>query len=248
MKHPDSQRLNETQRASDVIAETLIEDIRAARIAVGEPLPTERDLCDRFSASRPTVREALSQMQIRGYLTATAGHRPRAVKPSLETILRSAGGDLREILGDAESLVHLEQMRQFIEIGAVRAAAQKATNLQIAKLHGALERNFEAIGTERFAETDIAFHRVLVSVVDNPIILILHDMFVSGLFSTRPQQINATERHRTSYAEHRQIYQAVLERDINSASEIMERHLEDSYRIRMTPPRQPPETETPPQN
>ena len=248
MKDPDSQRLNETQRASDVIAETLIEEIRAAKISIGDPLPTERDLCERFSASRPTVREALSQMQIRGYLTTAAGHRPRAGKPSLETILRAAGGNLREILGDVESLIHLEQMRQFIEIGAVRAAAAKATNMQLAKLYAALEANFEAIGTDRFAETDIAFHRVLVSVVDNPIILILHDMFVSGLFSTRPAQINAAARHRTSYEEHRQIYQAVLERDISDASEIMERHLEDSYRIRLTPPRQPPEGEKPPQN
>ncbi|MEZ5722445.1 MAG: FCD domain-containing protein [Paracoccaceae bacterium] len=101
-------------------------------------------------------------MQMRGYVTAEAGHRPRAAKPSLEATLRAAGSTLRDILGDEESAVHLEQMRQFIETGAAREAASKADNLQLTKLRAALDRNFEAIGSARFAETDIAFHRVLL--------------------------------------------------------------------------------------
>ena len=49
-----------TKRMSDAIAETLIGEIHRNDLAVDEALPTERALCDRFSASRPTVREALA--------------------------------------------------------------------------------------------------------------------------------------------------------------------------------------------
>lgn len=236
----------ETRRASDAIAEALIGDIRAVRIEIGQPLPTERDLCERFRASRPTVREALAQLQLRGYATAEAGHRPRAARPSLEAILRAAGDNLRDILGDEESAVHLEQMRQFIETGAAREAAAKADNLKVTKLRAALERNFEAIGTDRFAQTDIAFHRVLVSVVGNPVILALHDMFVSGLLAGRPRSENTAENHRVSYEEHRAIYEAVLDGDVIRATEVMDRHLERSYRTRLASPRSAHDGASPP--
>lgn len=236
----------EPRRTSDAIADVLIEEIRDARLALGDPLPTERELCERFAASRPTVREALAQMQMRGYLVAETGHRPRATRPSLETTLRAAGSNLRDILGDEESAVHLEQMRQFIETGAAREAAARVDNLQITKLRAALERNYEAIGSDRFAETDIAFHRALVSVVGNPVILTLHDMFVSGLLAGRPRTENTTANQRTSYEEHRAIYQAVLDGDVIGATEIMDRHLERSYRARLTSPRSALDPANPP--
>jgi GntR family transcriptional repressor for pyruvate dehydrogenase complex len=61
----------------DAIAEALIGEIRAGRIALGATLPPERELCERFDASRPTVREALALMQMRGFLDAGGGRRPR---------------------------------------------------------------------------------------------------------------------------------------------------------------------------
>ncbi|SMX48885.1 FCD domain-containing protein [Maliponia aquimaris] len=228
--------MQETRRASDVIAETLIEQIRRGEIALGAPLQTERDLCERFSASRPTVREALAQMQIRGYLDAGSGRRPRAAKPSLDSVLRNTGGLIREILGDAESGAHIEQMRQFIETGATREAAIRADNFQLTKLREALERNFEAIGTPDFAPTDIAFHRVLVSVVGNPVILTLHDMFVKTLLATRAPTDHPARYDRIAYDEHRAIYQAILDSDVIAATDVMDRHLARSYRARLKRP------------
>jgi GntR family transcriptional regulator, sialic acid-inducible nan operon repressor len=227
----------ETRRASETIAEALIAEIRAGVMAQEAPLPTERELCERFNASRPTVREALAQMQLRGYVTAGAGRRPRASKPSLQTVLQAAGGHVREILGDAESGAHLEQMRQFIETGAAREAAMRADNVQLSKLQAALERNFDAIGTGAFPGTDIAFHRALVSVIGNPVILALHDMFVSAMLAARPQNEDPDRYDRNSYDEHRQIYQAILDGDVITATDVMDRHLARSYRARLKTPR-----------
>ena len=225
------------KRATDAIAEALIGEILAGDIDPDTPLPTERELCDRFGASRPTVREALAQMQVRGYVTAGAGKRPRAARPSLTDVLRGAGDHIREILGDAESGAHLEQMRQFIETGAAREAATRAGNVEIAKMQAALERNYEAIETGDFPATDIAFHRALVSVVGNPVILTLHDMFVSELLRQRPPVADQLTHNRRSYEEHRQIYEAILEGDAVTATAVMDRHLARSYRSRLRPPK-----------
>lgn len=228
---------SDIKRTVDIIADAIIEDIAGGRIAQGEPLPTERDLCERFSASRPTVREALSQLQIRGYAESGNGRRPRAARPSLTTILQGAGDLLREVLGDSESGAHLEQMRQFIETGAAREAAMRADPVQLSKLQSSLEDNYEAIGTERFAQTDIAFHRALVSVVGNPVILTLHDMFVSSLIAHRPATDDAERYDGIAYDEHRTIYQAILDSDVITATDVMDKHLARSYRARLKVPR-----------
>jgi DNA-binding FadR family transcriptional regulator len=215
------------------IAQSLINDIKEGVLEIDAPLPTERDLCERFGASRPTVRAALSQMQMQGYVTAQAGHRPRAAKPSLDGILRGASELILDLMGDAEAGAHLEQMRQFIEMGAAREAAARADTVQLANLQDALAKNAATIGTPQFAETDIAFHRALVAVVGNPVLLTLHDMFVSRLIAQRPQTDDQAGYDRMAFEEHRAIHTAVLDRDVATATEVMERHLSRSFRNRL---------------
>ncbi len=220
-------------RLPEMIADTLIDEIRQGVIPLGAALPTERALCDRFDASRPTIREALAAMQMRGFLEAGGGRRPRATRPSLQTILFSAADHMRGLLGDAESRAHLEQMRQFIETGAVREAAMRGDRIQMARLHDALERNERAIGKPEFAETDTAFHREIVSIVGNPVILTLHDMFVSDLLARRPRVDDQAHHNAVDFADHREIYNAVLQGDVMTATDVMDRHLVRSYRARL---------------
>ena len=233
---PTDSALHGHRSAADIIAQSLIEAIRSGEIADDQPLPTERELCDRFDASRPTVREALAQLQLRGYISGGQGRRPRASLPSLAFVLRGAGDLLREVLGDAESAAHLEQMRHFIETGAAREAATRTDAIRIAKLRSTLDRNFAAIGTTSFPATDIAFHRALVSVLGNPVILALHDMFVSDMLAKRPHLADRLSHDRIVYEEHRMIYQAILDGDPQTAADVMDRHLARSYRARLTAP------------
>lgn len=218
------------------IAADIIERIKSGELAEGEPLPPERELCEAYDASRPTVREALSLMQMRGFVSLGGGKRPRAAKPSLDQVLMSAAGHIREILGDNESGAHLEQMRQFIEAGAVRGAAERASNIQLAKMQTALEANLRAIGTEDFATTDIAFHRSIVDVIGNPIILTLHDMFVSSMLAQRPKVQDQLAHDELVYEEHRQIYESILNNEVVRANALIDEHLARSYRSRLAAP------------
>ncbi|MDO5604059.1 MAG: FCD domain-containing protein [Paracoccus sp. (in: a-proteobacteria)] len=219
--------------ASDPIYEALIADIRAGRLAPGAALPSERALGERFDASRPTVREALSRMQMRGFLSTGAGRRPRVVQPDMASVLASAGERLRDILDDAEIGAHLEQMRLFIETGAAREAARRSDNTQIALLQQALRRNGQAIGSDDFARTDIGFHRALVAVIGNPVILTLHDLFVSRFLATRPRSGDPTAQDRQAHDEHRAIFDAITAGDQLASAEVMERHLDRSFRDRL---------------
>jgi DNA-binding FadR family transcriptional regulator len=230
-------RADDRTSVPDRIAAELIARIRTGALREGEALPTERDLCEAYNASRPTVREALSVMQARGYAATGGGKRPRAVRPSLDQILVSAADHIRDLLGDAESGAHLEQMRQFIEAGAVRGAAERASNIQIAKMQAALAANLRAIGGPDFAATDIAFHRAIVSVIGNPIILRLHDLFVSSMLAHRPKHTDQRAHDELIYEEHRLIYEAILQGDASRAADLIDRHLLRSYKSRLAAPK-----------
>ncbi len=216
------------------IAAILESRIQSGEVSPGEPLPTERALCEEFATSRPTVREALLLLQGRGYVSLETGRRPRASLPTLDGILSSAATHISSLLGDAESGAHLEQMRQFIEAAAARIAAGRATSIQLHQIKSALDRNQDAIDTDKFAESDIAFHRAIVTVVGNPIILKLHDMFVSSMLANRPARRSDGGSDGISYEEHLAIYEAIVAGDAMAAAELTDRHLMRSYRSRLS--------------
>lgn len=232
----DNLKQGEETRVAERIAADLIRRVNSGVLPVGGAIPTERELCEDFGASRPTVREALSIMQLRGFASLGGGKRPRAAKPSLDQVLQSAAEHIRYVLGDAESGAHLEQMRQFIEAGAARAAAENSSNIQLAQMQTALADNLKSIGTSDFPQSDIAFHRTIVAVIGNPIILKLHDMFVSSLLATRPAVHDQRSNDEIVYEEHRQLYEAILNKNASLASELVEAHLARSYRSRLAAP------------
>lgn len=223
--------------ASERVAEALIEDICNGVIRESEPLPSERALCERFSTSRPTIRAAFMSMKANGYLSHETSRRPRACRPSLGSVFAAAGEGLSNLLGNAETSVYLDQVRQFIEVGAVRLAAQEASNLQVVQISAALERCFQSLeNDEGFARADVDFHRAIVSVVRNPLILELHDRFVFNIVSKRIDDGNRIELNRLSYEEHRLIYKAISESDPERAMSVMDRHLARSYRANLPEP------------
>ena len=55
------------------LAAVLMEDIRSGRWGVGAALPTEKEICDTFSVSRHTTREALRQLEEKGLIVRRQG-------------------------------------------------------------------------------------------------------------------------------------------------------------------------------
>ncbi|MEF7616160.1 GntR family transcriptional regulator [Aquincola sp. MAHUQ-54] len=66
------------------LARELVEGITAGRFAVGTLLPTEFELCDRYGASRYTVRKALDELQELGLISRkrNVGTRVEAPRPA----------------------------------------------------------------------------------------------------------------------------------------------------------------------
>ena len=77
------------QLAPDRIASVLVAEIRDGTIAVGAPLPPERELCERFGVSRTPIRTALVKLAEEGLLEE-AGNAGYAVREFSEADIRDA--------------------------------------------------------------------------------------------------------------------------------------------------------------
>lgn len=56
-----------------VLAQALLAEIESGRYAIGSLLPTEGELCERFTVSRHTVRQALRELRDLGVISARQG-------------------------------------------------------------------------------------------------------------------------------------------------------------------------------
>ena len=52
----------------------LLDQIGSGRLVVGDKLPNEYELADRFEVSRPTIREAIQSLIEAGHLTRERGN------------------------------------------------------------------------------------------------------------------------------------------------------------------------------
>lgn len=217
-------------RASDAIVAEIQRLILSGAFANGTALPSERELMERFSASRTVIREAVATLASRGLLEARPRYRPIVRKPGYDTALHSIDSIVQLMLKQQGGVESLFQSRVFVERGLVRDAATKADRDDIALLKEALAANREAIcDSEAFFATDVAYHGVLYRIPRNPIFPTLHSAYASWLAPHWGQMLRSPERNEVNYASHEAIYNAILERDPDAAEEALVTHLNTAW-------------------
>ena len=75
------------RKLSDQVFDRLRELIARGELQPGDPMPSERDLMERFGVGRPAVREALQSMHTMGLITITHGERSRVNELSAGSVL-----------------------------------------------------------------------------------------------------------------------------------------------------------------
>ena len=219
------------RKLSDEVAVRIEEMIRSNQYPVGSFLPSERELMALYEVGRPSVREALHALGKMGLVRVANGERPRVTRPTPHDMLEHLSGAARLLLDEPEGVVHFEQLRLFLEESVARHAAVHATPLHLAALEDALAANEQAIPrATAFAATDVAFHRVLMAVPENPIFPAVHEALVAWLIGQRTKLTDDPAKNRRSFAGHRRVVEAIRGRDAEAAGLAMRRHLEEAGR------------------
>jgi len=218
------------EETAATISESLAAEIHAGVLMQGEMLPSERDLCERFGVGRNTIRNAMTNLQALGLIDHAHGKRPRVATPTLARVMANVAEAARFFFAGTEGKAHLEQARLFMEAGMLRYAVDHASNAQVARMVEAIEEcDANMDNPLKFRSADVNFHRVLAEVPGNPIFVALHEAFVERLMKERRIPADAARHLGQSNEEHKQIVNAILEKDADKADRILKRHLERNY-------------------
>lgn len=208
------------------VAERLQETILSGNLQVGDALPSERELMERYGVGRPAVREALLSLERTGLITISGGERARVARPSAQSMVAGLDPAVRHWLSDPQGVRHLQGARLLLEVALARQAASTASDADIARLRAALEENEAARGDlGRFERTDVAFHYVFAEITGNPIFTAIHQAMIGWLTEQRSATLRRPGAEAHAVRAHRSIFEAVAAHDAAAAEAEMRAHL-----------------------
>ena len=215
----------QSRKKFEEIAEHIELAIFSGRFAVGDKIPSERELMVQFGVGRSTVREALFSLQRKGLLTARAGAAAIVSRPDTNTMIDDLSGAARHMLSQPDGMRQLQHARMLFEIGLARSAAKNADDDDVKLLKEALDANGAAEDQPTFVQTDLTFHYTLAMISHNPIFTSLHHALMEWLADQRSTSARAGATRTEIFSQHRAIYEAVAAHDPVAAENAMETHL-----------------------
>lgn len=151
------------------VVDRLMQRIESGALAVGDQLPSERELMEVFGVGRVAVREALQEMARSGIVEISHGERAKVVVPTAKLLMGQVAEGAKHLLRmQPETLDHLKDARLFLEIGMVRMAAERATPEDVERLQQRLEDHRKS-DLNGFLKRDMLFHREIAAITGNPI-------------------------------------------------------------------------------
>lgn len=221
---------------ANFLADTLREEILAARNPPGTRLYNLRELQERSGYSLSVVREALQLLQASGLVTVRQGAKGGVfVRQADHEVLTQSLGALmvtNNISHDA-----LIESRQELEGVCASLAARHATAGQLAQLRESVDVTSELVTDPiRFSLENVRFHRLISESTGNDVIIAVSKA-LSELFFKETVNINYSESAlRATVRAHARIVKAVAAHESDVACTAMMKHVSgyDEYRSSQT--------------
>lgn len=226
----DGQEDETTVRVSavDRVVEQIRELISAERLAVGDPLPTERELSERFGASRNTIREALRVVKTFGFIDTQTKTGAVISDRSHEAIRDLFAFQLS--LSPA-SFQDVQGFRKIVEVGLGDQLMLSIDTPAFDALDAINARILGATSAQEAAECDFAFHFALIELTGNRTLIETYRLLkpvISHVMTIGKKSVEVLEQ---THQAHGEIIAALRLRDRISYAYLMNRHLEFARRF-----------------
>jgi GntR family transcriptional regulator, transcriptional repressor for pyruvate dehydrogenase complex len=214
---------------TDQAIEKIKDLIVAGEFSPGAKLPKERELAEQLGLSRNSLREAVRALTLIGVLEPRQGDGTYVT--SLEPELLLAGTMFVSDLLTGTTLLELHEVRRILEPAATALAATRLTKDELQLLAACLERMDAAEKTQAFIDSDLEFHRIIVSACGNATLASLIQNLSGGTLRARLwRAINERGAVDSTRELHHDIYRALVARDPNLAAAADLIHLADGER------------------
>jgi len=199
---------------SEVVAESLHEQIISGKYQLDQQLPTEPELMGEFGVGRSSIREAIRKLENTGVVRVQQGvgtfvASKNALSEPLSRRLQTAQeGDIEEV-------------RELLELKIVEKAALNRTKKDIINIKAVLERRNKAADQNKlmvWLEEDINFHISIAEACKNPILTELYKTF-----GEQQLKRSIAKTYTKSFSMHRLtkwheiLVEAIVEQDVTKA-------------------------------
>ncbi|MDL2218899.1 GntR family transcriptional regulator [Ruminococcaceae bacterium OttesenSCG-928-O06] len=152
--------------------------ILSGRLAVGEKLPTERELAQQMKVSRAVINGGISELAAKGFLDVVprkgvfvADYKNKGTLDTLLSILQYSGG-----MFDPEMLDSINHVRNCLERDIAMLAAENHTPQELDALKTQLQRLEECEEPHTMAELTFEFMHLLTLASHN----LVHPLMMTG--------------------------------------------------------------------
>lgn len=221
----------EKPRLADEVARQIAQAIHEGRFLPGQTLPPARELATKFNVSRPILREALSILQLQGYVSIRHGRGTFVKDPNTDILNVS----LHTWLTRNRTLVeNFYEARLAIEPVCAARAAQMAEPTDIAELRAIVESldHLTTVGdTAVLVSADIDFHSAIARLSRNEFLikmlnsLIVPETDVRKIVLRLPHHVKTTNEH------HIEIFKAIEKHNPAAARKAMTIALSEPLKV-----------------
>ena len=215
----------ERNATSTAVVNQIIQMIADGQLHAGEKLPSERHLQDLLKVGRPSIREALSALQIMHICETRIGDGTYIT--SLDPQYMTKPFEILMLLSKP-SLNELFDMRGILEVGAIRLAVNNLTTEELDELVECVKKESKLVNNpNEFARTDTELHGIIIGASHNS--LMKNIMYSLQHMSSLSRGITSVfaEVRRQAVQDHREIVEALLKCDVISAENAMRKHLKN---------------------
>jgi GntR family transcriptional repressor for pyruvate dehydrogenase complex len=211
----------EKPRLSQEVARQIAQTIREGRFLPGVALPPERELTVKFNVSRPILREALSILELQGYITVKHGRGAFVKNPDSDIL----NVPLNRWLGENIEFVNqFYEARIAIEPACAALAAVKATKEDVAELRAILQREEKLVNGENiasFVSVDIDFHSAIARIAGNVFLIKMLNSLITPETDVRKVILRLPNHQPTTHSDHYGILRAIEKHTPETARKVM---------------------------
>jgi len=180
-----------------------------------EIIPGQRlvfvDLAKRIGVSRTPVNNALSNLANEGYLD----------------FVPHQGYTVHELTQEEASALY--QVREMIELGAIRLAIQKLTPEKVRLLKRTKEIVSEKLNADHVTRKnfmlDLEFHTAYIQMAGNPYLTNCFREVYQRIFLRHRLEGLSIARNQEVDSEHNEIFDAISKRNVRKAKEVIRKHI-----------------------
>lgn len=217
------------EKLSTAVVRQVEELILRGVLQPGKRLPPERELAERLGVSRPSLRDAIAQLQEAGLLSAKAGAGV-FVADALQSAFSPALAAL--FSRHDEAAMDYLTFRRDMEGLAAERAARLGSDTDLAVI-SAIFTKMESAHASPDAETegalDAQFHMAIIEASHNVVMLhmmrSMYELLRGGVFYNRQVMFKQQTNRTVLLDQHRAIHDALINRDAHASRGAVEAHL-----------------------